>query len=92
MPIITCSCGAKLKVSDKLRGKTVKCPKCGELIELIQYFNETIESSDEPLEQFLEQFDDQLAVFKPRKKTGNLPSLKNHPPLCMRKLFPVTNP
>ncbi len=33
MPIpVVCSCSAKLKVGDHLKGKHIKCPKCGSLI------------------------------------------------------------
>jgi len=34
MPIVTCCCGANLKVPAEMIGEMDKCPKCGKLVGL----------------------------------------------------------
>ena len=36
MITVTCECGAKLRVKNELVGKKGKCPKCGQIITLVQ--------------------------------------------------------
>ena len=67
---LTCSCGAKLKVSDKAAGMAVKCPKCSAVVkvpapvacsdaQVLRQFllGQATEPSAEQIEQHLEQCD-----------------------------------
>jgi hypothetical protein len=42
--VITCTCGKKFKVSEKIVGKKVRCPNCSNILDLTGCF-ETIENS-----------------------------------------------
>lgn len=48
MITVTCECGAKLRVKDELVGKKGKCPKCGQILALVQ---QDIQIDDTPAVQ-----------------------------------------
>lgn len=48
MITVTCDCGAKLRVKDELAGKKGKCPKCGQIIALVQ---QDLQIDDTPVTQ-----------------------------------------
>ena len=74
MPIVTCSCGAKLNVAAAKMGTTRKCPQCGESIEFTADSIKSIMSKDAESDKSSEEkprTDHSLNWFCPRCNEQN---------------------